>query len=49
MLIKKYADETKDKLVTPEMTKNSQVIKIKIASKTGKQNKKAQENFMFVS
>jgi len=41
MLIKKYADETKVKLVTPEMTKNSQVIKIKITSKTGKQNKKA--------
>jgi nitroimidazol reductase NimA-like FMN-containing flavoprotein (pyridoxamine 5'-phosphate oxidase superfamily) len=41
MLIRKYANETKIEFVIPEMTENTQVIIVKIVSKTGKQNKKA--------
>jgi nitroimidazol reductase NimA-like FMN-containing flavoprotein (pyridoxamine 5'-phosphate oxidase superfamily) len=40
MLMRKYANETKFEFVTPEMTKNTQIIMVKIISKTGKQNKK---------
>jgi len=42
MLIKKYANETSNE-VTPEMTNNTQIVKIKITSKTGKENQKNQK------
>ena len=41
MIMQKYADETKVDSITPEMAKNTQIIMIKIVSKTGKENKKA--------
>jgi nitroimidazol reductase NimA-like FMN-containing flavoprotein (pyridoxamine 5'-phosphate oxidase superfamily) len=40
MFMKKYADETNIAPVTSEMTNNTQIIMIKISSKTGKENKK---------
>jgi len=40
LLIKKYAGETKAGFVTPEKTASTQVIGIRITSKTGKQKKK---------
>jgi nitroimidazol reductase NimA-like FMN-containing flavoprotein (pyridoxamine 5'-phosphate oxidase superfamily) len=39
MFLKKYADETNIVPVTSEMTNNTQIIMIKIVSKTGKENK----------
>lgn len=39
MLMRKYGHGTSNE-VTPEMTHNTQIVKIKITSKTGKENKK---------
>jgi nitroimidazol reductase NimA-like FMN-containing flavoprotein (pyridoxamine 5'-phosphate oxidase superfamily) len=41
VLMKKYAGEKEADLITPERTVNTQVIKIRITSKTGKTNDKA--------